>query len=223
MKTCLLTKAFLTKRRHQRQCLPSIYDVGSRIRLVYGNSEQYLANNTERKTIKLSSNIPSAFGATNLHITTRWCIEMLEKYINPGKILDVGTGAGILAICAAYLIHKTDNFSIEAFDIYQDAVNQAKVNLRLNGLEKIICLKQNTLANYLEQNYSLVIANLPPIAISELWLALVEKLQVKGIIILSGILKHNVSDMEKKFISKGLKILEKVETDLWCLIVAQKI
>jgi ribosomal protein L11 methyltransferase len=221
MKKCLLTKTFLTKRRHQRKSLTVVYDVGQKIRLVYGNHKLNLTS--EKKTIRLSSNIPSAFGTNNLHITTRWCIEMLEKYIQPGKILDVGTGAGLLAICAAFLLKDyTKDFSIEAFDIYQDAIKQAKTNLRLNSVETLITLKLNTILDYPQNYYSLIIANLPPIAIAELFDSLIGKLQKKGIIIISGILKHNISNIEQKLIGLGLEVTEKIETDLWCLIVGKK-
>lgn len=240
MKNCLLTKAFLTKRRHQRQTSTAVCDVGARFRLVFG---KVTANSlvidkidkinkidnveSERLVIRLSASIPSAFGSTNLHTTTFWCAEMLEKYLEGDKILDVGTGAGILTICTVRLIMDVgisylNSCQIDAFDIYQDAIAQARINLRLNGLEKYVNLRQSILANYPKRFYSIVIANLPPIAIAEFWPQLIEKVANNGKLILSGLLKHNLSSMVERLTRNNFKLIDQVVTDLWCLIVVEK-
>lgn len=231
MKKCLLTKAFLTKRRHQRKTPSAIYKVGSKFKLIFGKSpvNNNLENSLENPlTIRLSASIPSAFGTINLHPTTHWCIEMIEKHLKNEKVLDVGVGAGVLTICMLRLIieekkNLTENFRVDAFDIYQDAIRQAKINLRLNAVEKRVNLKQGLLSDYPNNFYSLVIANLPPIAISELWLQLLEKVEDKGKLILSGILNHNFSSILEKITNKGFKLVDKVVTDLWCLIVVEKV
>lgn len=217
--TCKITKDFLTLRRHKRQTPKIIYDLGQRIRLVYGKTNLNDLVDRNWLVIKLSASNPTAFGTTNLHPTTQWCIEMLEKYLQDGKVLDVGTGAGILAIAAFKLKRENQVF---AFDIYQDAIKQAKINFRLNGLEKYIDLRQAKLNDYPINSYSTIIANLPPIAISELFPDLIDRLTIDGNIIISGILKHNFIDIERKLISRNLKIIDKVITDLWCLVVAKK-
>lgn len=217
--TCKITKDFLTLRRHKRQTIEQFYNVGQRICLVYGKTNLNDLAGSNLLVIKLSASIPTAFGTTNLHPTTCWCIEMLEKYLQYGNVLDVGTGAGILAIVAFKLKRENQVF---AFDIYQDAIKQAKINFRLNGLEKYIDLKQAKLNDYPINSYSTIIANLPPIAISELFQDLIDRLTIGGNIIISGILKHNFIDIERKLINRGLKIVDKEVTDLWCLIVASK-
>lgn len=226
MKSCLLNEAFLTKRRHQRQTSNAIYDIGAKLRLAFAKPNTNISLDG-RLLIRLSTSYPSAFGTTNLHPTTKWCAEMLEKYLVGSKILDVGTGAGILTLCALRLIMSKengylDNFQIDAFDIYQDAIKQAKINLRLNGLERYVNLRQGVLTDYPENFYSTLIANLPPIAISELWLKLIEKIADNGRLILSGILKHNFSTIVEKLTRAGFKLIDQVTTDLWCLIVLEK-
>jgi ribosomal protein L11 methyltransferase len=226
LKNCLLTEAFLTKRRHQRQTSTTIYDIGTSLRIVFAKPNANILLD-ERLVIRLSTSIPSVFGTSNLHPTTIWCAEMLEKHLIGEKILDVGTGAGILTLCALRLIMNKQNgyldkYQIDAFDIYQDAIKQARINLRLNGLDKRVNLRQGVLANYPERFYSVVIANLPPIAIAELWPQLIEKVADNGKLILSGILKHNFSSMVGKLTRKGFKIIDQVITDLWCLIVVEK-
>lgn len=223
---CLLTKGFLIKRRHQRNSQTLIYNVGKIFRLVF-NGKNIQIDNKERVIVTLSTSVVSAFGTVNLHPTTKWCIEMLEKHLLEGNFLDVGTGSGLIAICYMFLLEDKNkflkNYKVDAFDIYLDAVKQARTNLRFNGLENFINLKQAALGDYQNNFYSLVVANLPPIAISELFTNLLEKVTLNGKIILSGILKHSFSNLVESFVNKGFKVIEKIETDLWCLIVAQRI
>lgn len=75
-----------------------------------------------------------AFG-TGTHETTSLTLKLMEKYLKPGdKVLDVGTGSGILAIAAAML----GAGSVLGIDIDEDAVRAAKENVRAN-------FKSNTL------------------------------------------------------------------------------
>ena len=72
-----------------------------------------------------------AFG-TGRHETTRTCLEFIDAYAIPGgSFLDMGCGSGILAIAAAKL-----GFSrVAGFDIDGDAVEAARSNAALNGVE----------------------------------------------------------------------------------------
>ncbi len=72
-----------------------------------------------------------AFG-TGTHETTRLCAALLEKYLKRGdKMLDVGCGSGILAICAS----KLGAASCFACDIDPNAVRVAKENVEINKTE----------------------------------------------------------------------------------------
>ena len=70
-----------------------------------------------------------AFG-TGAHATTRLTLELLQK-LEPGSLLDVGCGSGVLAIAAA----KLGFGPIVAVDIDDDAVDIALANARVNGVE----------------------------------------------------------------------------------------
>lgn len=74
-----------------------------------------------------------AFG-TGTHETTRLVISLLEKHLTGGeRVLDVGTGSGILAICA----RKLGAASCAAYDIDPVAVRVARDNCRENGCPEI--------------------------------------------------------------------------------------
>ena len=76
-----------------------------------------------------------AFG-TGSHETTRLVIGLLEKYIKNGqRVLDVGCGSGILAICAA----KLGADECKAYDIDPVAVKVARENVRDSGLTNVTC------------------------------------------------------------------------------------
>lgn len=76
-----------------------------------------------------------AFG-TGTHETTRLCATLLEENLSQGaRVLDVGTGSGILAIAAAKLGAATVN----AYDIDPVAVRVARENCEVNGCGNVTC------------------------------------------------------------------------------------
>ena len=82
-----------------------------------------------------------AFGS-GLHPSTQLCLEMLEESLRPGeRVLDVGTGSGILAIAAG----KLGAAWVLALDTDPLAVQVAIENVRLNGLEHVIDVRPGTL------------------------------------------------------------------------------
>ncbi|HVA30109.1 MAG TPA: 50S ribosomal protein L11 methyltransferase [Gaiellaceae bacterium] len=70
-----------------------------------------------------------AFG-TGAHATTRLTLELLQK-LEPGSLLDVGCGSGVLSIAAGRLGFRP----IVAVDIDEDAVGIARANAKVNGVE----------------------------------------------------------------------------------------
>ena len=71
-----------------------------------------------------------AFG-TGLHPTTQLCLRLLERYVQPGqRVLDIGTGSGILAIAAA----KLGAGPVLALDNDPVAVTVAAENIERNGV-----------------------------------------------------------------------------------------
>lgn len=82
-----------------------------------------------------------AFG-TGLHATTRLCLRLLERYVQPGiQMLDLGTGSGILAIAAA----KLGAASVLALDSDPIAVSIARDNVTRNLVHTSIRVEQGSL------------------------------------------------------------------------------
>ena len=76
-----------------------------------------------------------AFG-TGTHETTRLCLRAMQQYLKPGmRVLDLGTGSGILGIAAL----KLGAAEVTAIDIDEQAVKVAAENFALNCQEVVVC------------------------------------------------------------------------------------
>ncbi len=94
-----------------------------------------------------------AFG-TGLHPTTQLCLKLLREYVKEGdRVLDIGTGSGILAIVSK----KLGAGEVIAIDISPDAVQECKENSKLNGVS-IECLQ--SFPSDISGSFDLVLANL---------------------------------------------------------------
>jgi ribosomal protein L11 methyltransferase len=102
---------------------------------------------------------PGVVFGTTLHPTTRGCLSALatvcEQY-QIDRVLDLGTGTGILAVGAALLGAK----SVVAIDINPLAVKTALSNVRLNGLEEKIEVKEGLAEKWSDHLCDLIIANI---------------------------------------------------------------
>ncbi len=158
-----------------------------------------------------------AFG-TGLHPTTRMCLELIERYIQPGmRVLDVGTGSGILAIAAA----KLGAASVLALDVSSVAVEAARANARANGLEERITVQPGTLEGKPGGCYDLVLANIIARVIAELAPALGAALAPGGTLIASGIINERLALAEDALRAAGLDIVERVQEGDWFSLVGK--
>ncbi|WP_018247799.1 50S ribosomal protein L11 methyltransferase [Orenia marismortui] len=159
-----------------------------------------------------------AFG-TGDHGTTSGCLEMLEKYLKPNfNVLDIGTGTGILAIAAA----KLGANSLFALDIDPVAIEVAKENAKLNGVNTEIEFSEGDLLDVVEGRYELILANILPHVIMRLIPDLVEVSKDKSTIILSGIIEEKVEKIKEELIRYNFDIQDIVKKDQWITIVVTR-
>lgn len=137
----------------------------------------------KRKAIKIDPGVSFGRG----HTTTNLMIQAIEKYWQGGSILDVGTGTGVLAI-ASSMLAKDRGFeaNVDAFDISDTIVQEAKRNIELNRLTDSINLKLAEINNYPSKSYDIVLANLLPEIHEKLYKQLVNKVKKDGLLIISG-------------------------------------
>jgi ribosomal protein L11 methyltransferase len=160
-----------------------------------------------------------AFG-TGHHPTTRMCLMAMEDagFTNPWTMLDVGTGSGILAIYGTKLGAK----EVMAVDNDPEAVRWAQRNIEINEMPVHIDLSITPIED-INKQYNVVMANLILGTILELMGQLKRVLAPDGLLILSGILKEQVAEVEKKIIENGLKTDRVIYMEEWaCMIAGNK-
>ena len=161
-----------------------------------------------------------AFG-TGTHETTRLVIRLLEKYTKAGqRMLDVGTGTGILAICASRLGAAL----CRAYDIDPTAVRVARENIKDSGLENVTCdqsdlLKQVSLEG---GQYDLVCANIVADIIIRMTPDVGRYMKDDAVLLASGIIAERCDDVVACFEENGFKVVEKLTDNDWCGLAVMK-
>lgn len=161
-----------------------------------------------------------AFG-TGTHETTRLVIRLLEKYTRAGcRMLDVGTGTGILAICAARLGAAL----CRAYDIDPTAVRVARENIKDSGLTNVTCdpsdlLKQVSLEG---GAYDLITANIVADIIIRMTPDVGSYLKEDGVLLLSGIITERCNDVVAALEANGFRVVECLTDNDWCALAVMK-
>ena len=159
-----------------------------------------------------------AFG-TGTHETTRVVISMLEKYLKTGdRMLDVGTGSGILSIAALVLGAK------EAFacDIDEKCVDVAYENAALNGIGKDRytvrwgdVLTDAALRQEMGAGYDIVVANIVADVIMGLSPHVRPFLKPGGLFLCSGIIDDRAAEVLEKLKADGWDVFEQRSSEGW--------
>lgn len=164
-----------------------------------------------------------AFGS-GLHETTSMCIKALEKYLPSVKaerpqlkVLDVGTGTGILAVAAA-MLGADECLGIE---IDEDAVRVAQENIAHNGLSDRITAQYGDLTEGVDYKADIIVANLMADLVIRLTPATHSHLRPGGIYISSGILDVKEDIVKQSIEESGFEIVEVLADGEWRAIVAR--
>ncbi len=144
-----------------------------------------------------------AFG-TGTHETTALCVELIEAYYRGGSFLDVGTGSGILAICACLL--GAD--SVTAVDIDPDAVQTARENAASNGLQDRIDVREGDLLKGLDRRFDFAVANILAPIVCVLCGPLFAQMNPGARFVCSGILAEQEDTVRDALEKSGWRILE---------------
>lgn len=171
----------------------------------------------KKNDITVSIDPGLGFG-TGSHPTTKMCLEYLDSNpIKEKKVIDYGSGTGILAIVAAKLGAR----SVVAVDNDKQAIIATNNNIVNNNCKDIIKVYQ-TQENIKLAKCDLLIANILFKTLIELAETFSNLVQTSGYILLSGILDIQLDKIIQKY-SKNFNILEIKKEYGWCLIIAQKI
>ena len=164
----------------------------------------------------------TAFG-TGEHATTRGCLLALDglakRSVRPRRILDMGTGTGILALAAAKIWHRP----VVARDIDPESVRVTKVNAHRNGVAAWIAAE--TGAGYKDRllrrrrPYDLVFANILARPLMAMAPDLARALAPGGVAILSGLLARHEAAVLAAHRVQGLVLRRRIDIDGWHTLV----
>ena len=157
-----------------------------------------------------------AFGSGQ-HDTTRLCLEMIESHLKAGdRVLDVGTGSGILAIGALKLgAGEATGIDIDPLSVRIAAENAAASGYTIKF--KAIC---GDLAADVDGKFDIIVANIVADIVIKLIPDTVRLLAEGGTLILSGIITERRKDVEKALDGSGYALKDSKERGGWCVLAA---
>lgn len=165
----------------------------------------------------------SSFG-TGSHDTTKLCIAALEQHVRPGcRLLDMGTGSGILAIAAAML-----GADVQAVvDIDENCLKTARENAGKNRVQigRGLCgdaLRDSGLAAEIGTGYQIIVANIVADVIIGMASMFYDKLMPGGILICSGILNERAQEVQAALDKAGFIVLSHAASEDWSAFSAKK-
>ncbi len=159
---------------------------------------------------------PCVVFGTGYHPTTRSCLKALwEVYRKerPGRMLDLGTGSGILALAAAKWGAKT----VLAIDCNELAVETALRNVSSNGELERIEVRQGKAEDFIDEEADLVCANLHLRVIESLLRK--EACFKKRWFVLSGLFHRDGQEIENWLERKAVTILQRLEEKNWMTLI----
>lgn len=165
-----------------------------------------------------------AFG-TGHHGTTLGCLRALVdelKRRRPARVLDVGTGTGILGFAAA----KALRTPVIAGDLDPEAVSTARGNARLNGLGPYMRLYhapgvRHALADR-PRGFDVVFANILARPLKRLAPSLTAVVADDGVLILSGLIERDVPGVLSTYRHRGFHLARSGVIEGWATLVLRR-
>jgi ribosomal protein L11 methyltransferase len=166
-----------------------------------------------------------AFG-TGHHGTTRGCLLLLDEVLKahlPRRVLDLGTGTGVLAIAAA----KALRIKVLASDIDPLAVQVTRENARLNGALDLVQAVHATGFSAPEFSrrapFDLVLANILANPLRQMATPMAEHLAPSALVILSGLLPQQAQSVVAAYRARGLVLKKHLGIEGWSSLLMRRV
>jgi len=163
-----------------------------------------------------------AFG-TGQHASTRMCLEPIENIllkdrgIKKWRVLDVGTGTGILGISCA----KLGAERVVCVDIDKKAAAIARENAMINNVaDRVEIINRDV--NTINEPFDLIVANLTAKILIRLRDHLMSLIEKDGYLVISGIVDQNKTDIESHFLKGQFSIHQIITEKEWVCYVLQR-
>jgi ribosomal protein L11 methyltransferase len=160
-----------------------------------------------------------AFG-TGEHETTQLSLRMLEKEIQPGdRLLDIGTGSGILSITSVHLGAQTAT----AIDIDEETIDNARDNIRRNGVSEQVQVYTGQIDHpAVSGPYRIIVSNIDIQTLISLLPSFSALLTSAGVLLLSGILINEEDTLVSRLDAHGFLLRERYTQGEWWGGIAQE-
>ena len=194
-------------------------------RLVVKPSWRDAPRTSQADDIVLELDPGMAFG-TGLHPTTQMCLLALEKYVRGGeRVLDLGTGSGILAIAAA----KLGAAACLAMDIDPVAVETARANVSANHVSDRVQVEQGSLAQISKDalcndgpEFDILLVNILAKIIIELCgQGLGKVVKPGGLVVFAGLIDTQEAEVREAVKRAGLAVIERMQGKDWVGLVCR--
>jgi len=158
-----------------------------------------------------------SFG-TGYHETTRLMLGLLESRIRAGaRVLDAGTGTGVLAIAAL----KLGAAVALGFDTDEWSFANAVENGALNGVSGLFTVRLGDLSSVPETGFDLIAANIQKNVIEEMLPGFISRLAPAGTLLLSGLLAGDHDAIRAAITGGGLSLTEERREGEWIAFAAR--
>ncbi len=159
-----------------------------------------------------------SFG-TGHHESTRLVLEMLPHFVAPhARVLDAGTGTGVLAIAAL----KLGAASALTFDIDPWAEENAGENFALNGVQDMAEVRIGSVEVVPERDFDVVIANIHREVLLALLPDLVARLAAAGTLVLAGLLRTDADAIREAAAQEALSPVRDAAEGAWWAVALQR-
>jgi len=155
-----------------------------------------------------------SFG-TGYHESTRLVLRLMEQHLHAGcRLLDVGTGTGILAIAGL----KLGATLAVAVDVDEWSYENALENSRLNHVEDSLTVVRGDMMSVAAGSFDLILANIQLNVIAPLLPAMKARMTGAGVLLLSGLLLDDRDDLLGRLSEQGLVIREEMRENEWMAV-----
>ncbi|HLG32942.1 MAG TPA: 50S ribosomal protein L11 methyltransferase [Ignavibacteriaceae bacterium] len=163
---------------------------------------------------------PKMLFGTGEHQTTKLVLSFLEKYIKPGyKILDVGSGTGLLAIASVKLGAKR----AVALNADETCLNNCEENCSLNNVTDSVHIFTGEIGSLEENSFDLILANIQKNVLFEIAESIKQKTSAGGLVILSGLFREDEKFILDRFTQIGFQKVDFAKMDEWIALVFRSV